>query len=304
VSARDGDPGLQLAGVISPVVLALDAGGEIDEAGMRREVDHLLAAGVDGLLANGTTGEGVLLGPEEFERVCEIVVEEAAGRVPVVAGVVADSTRQALQLGRLAHAAGASALLVAPVHFVHLPTRAGLVDFYRAIGGEVGLPLVLYNVVPAIDLTPALCLELAELPEVVAIKQSNDDFHQLADLLRLVGDRLAVLAAIEDLLYPALALGAPGIMAAIAAVLPRQCVALYGAVKRHDLAAALRLHQRLLPVVRAVLTDENFPATVKVALRLLGRPVGPPRRPLTPPSAQVEETIRRALQEAGALPSD
>jgi 4-hydroxy-tetrahydrodipicolinate synthase len=295
---------LRLAGVIPPVVLALDAAEEIDETGLRREVDHLLAAGVHGLLANGTTGEGVLLSPDEFRQVCEIVVEQTAARVPVVAGVVADSTRQALALGRLARAAGASALLVAPVHFVHVPTRAGLIDFFRAVGAEVGLPVVLYNVVEAVGLTTDVCLELAELPEVVAIKQSNDDFHQLADLLHLLGGRLALLAGIEDLLYPALALGAAGFMAAIAAVLPRQCVELYLAVQRGDFAAAHRLHRRLLPVVRAMLTDENFPATVKVALRLLGRPVGPPRRPLTPPSAAVEETIRRALEEAQAFPGD
>jgi 4-hydroxy-tetrahydrodipicolinate synthase len=295
---------LRLEGVIAPVPLALDEQQEIDESGLRCEVRRLLGAGVNALLVNGGTGEGVMISPEESRRVCEIVVAEAAGRVPVVAGVIADSTRQAIALGRLARQAGAAALLVAPVHFLLLPTRAGIVDFYRAIGDELGLPLVLYNCVPQIDLAPDLCLELAELPQVVAVKHSNEDFSQLAHLLHVAGDRIAVLAAIEDLLLPSLVLGAPGIMPAIAAVLPDQCVALYRAVRRGDLPAALALHRRLLPVVQAVVTRENFPATLKLALRLLGRRVGPARSPLTAPDAQVEAAIASALAAAGALDPD
>ncbi|MFP5286601.1 MAG: dihydrodipicolinate synthase family protein, partial [Thermoanaerobaculia bacterium] len=130
----------------------------------------------------------------------------------------------------------------------------------------------LYNVVPLLNLPPDLCLELADIPEVVAVKQSNDNFHELADLLRLARGRLTVLTAIEDLLFPSLLLGAPGMMVAIAAVLPELCVELYRAVERGDLELARQLHERILPVVRAVLVDENFPAPLKTALALRGRP--------------------------------
>jgi 4-hydroxy-tetrahydrodipicolinate synthase len=257
---------------------------------------------VDALLVNGTTSEGAMISAEESRRVCEIVVEEAGGRLPVIAGVIADSTREALHLGRLAREAGAAALMVSPVHFLNIPTRAGIVGFFRAIGREVGLPLVLYNVAPQLNLRPDLCLELAEIPEVVAIKQSNDNFHELADLLRLAAGRIAVLTAIEDLLFPSLVLGSPGMIVAVAALVPELCVELYRAVQRGDLTAARRLHERILPVVRAVLVDENFPATMKAALALRGRPVGPPRSPLTPCSPEVEATLRRSLREAGVLP--
>ncbi|MFP5284961.1 MAG: dihydrodipicolinate synthase family protein, partial [Thermoanaerobaculia bacterium] len=109
---------LELKGVIAPVVLPLDRHEEIDESALRREVRVLLAAGVDAILVNGTTGEGSMILPEESRRTCEIVVEEVAGRMPVIAGVTGDSTRQAVRLGLLAREAGASALLVAPVHFL------------------------------------------------------------------------------------------------------------------------------------------------------------------------------------------
>ena len=290
-----------LEGVIPPVVLPLDSRQEIDEDTLRREVRFLLDAGVNALVVNGATSEGALITPEESRRVCQVVVEEVGGRAPVIAGAIANSTRQAVHLGLLAREARASALLVPPVHFLNIPPREGIVGFFRDVGREVGLPLVLYNVVPHLNLPPDLCLELAEIPEVVAIKQSNDNFHELADLLRLAGGRIDVFTAIEDLLYPSLLLGSPGMIVAIATLLPDLCVELYQAVRRGDLAAARRLHERILPVVRAVLVDENFPATMKTGLALRGRPVGPARNPLIATPLDIEEKIRHSLIEAGVL---
>lgn len=293
---------LDLYGVIPPVVLPLDEDEEIDESTLRQETRFLLDAEVDALLVNGTTGEGAMIMPEESRRICEIVVEEVAGRMPVIAGVTADSTRQAVHLGLLAREAGATALLVAPVHFLNLPPREGVVGFFRDIGREVGLPIVLYNVAPLLNLKPDLCLELAEIPEVVAVKHSNDNFHELAELLRLAAGRLTVMTAVEDLIFPSLVLGSPGMIVAVAALVPELCVELYRAVGRGDLATARQLHERLLPVVRSVLTDENFPANMKAGLALRGRPVGPPRSPLLPASPESVAMVRRALEEAGVLP--
>jgi len=293
---------LELGGMIPPVVLPLDRSEEIDEPGLRREIRLLTSAGIDALVVNGSTSEGAMLSPEEQEEVCRIAVDEVAGRMPVLSGVLADSTREAVELGHRSRRAGASALLLAPVLYLHLPPRPGTVEFFRTVGREVGLPIVLYNVAPLQNLSPDLCLELAELPEVVAIKQSNENFHELADLLAVAGDRIRVLSAMEDLLFPSLVLGAHGCLAAIIAVLPELCVALHRAFQQGDYATARTLHERILPVVRALLVEENYPATVKLALRLLGRPVGPARSPLTAPSAEVEATIRHALGMAGVLP--
>lgn len=295
---------LDLRGVFAPVLLPLDSREEVDEEVLRREAALLVDAGLDGLVVNGATSEGAMVSAEEAGRICRAVVDEVAGRAPVIAGVIADSTREALHLAGVARDAGASALLVPPVHFLNLPPREGVHAFYRTIGAEVGLPLVIYNVVPLVNLSPEHCLELAEIPEVVAVKQSNENFHELADLLRLADGQLAVLTAIEDLLFPALALGAPGMMVSIAALLPELCVELYRAVRAGDTAAARALHERILPVVRAVYLDENFPATVKAGLALRGRPVGGPRSPLVPCSPETTERIRRSLVEAGVLEID
>jgi 4-hydroxy-tetrahydrodipicolinate synthase len=292
---------LRLAGVIPAVFLVQDAAGEIAARKMRQEARYLLDAGAAGLLVNGFTGEGPLLTPEEAQRACRIVAEEAGGRVPVIAGIWAGATRQAVQLGRMAREAGASALLAMPSYHVHVPTHAGIVGFYRTLGREVGLPLVVFNVMPQANLPLELCLEIVEVPEVVAIKHSNDDFHQLADLLRWVSGRVAVLSGIDDLLFPSLVLGAHGVMSAMAGLLPEPCVEMHYAVRDGDLRRARQLHERLLPVARVVMADENYPAHLKAAAELLGRPVGPPRSPLSRPSKTAQEKILRTLQEAGFL---
>jgi 4-hydroxy-tetrahydrodipicolinate synthase len=292
---------LKLGGVIPALFLAQDEAEEISSRNMRVEARYFLDAGVDGLLVNGFTGEGPLLTSEEAQSVCRIVVEEVAGRIPVIAGIWGGATRQAARLGRMAREAGASALLVMPSYHVHLPAPEGIVGFYRTLGREVGLPLVVFNILPRASLPLELCLEIAEVPEVIAIKQSNDDFHQLADLVRWVGHRIAILSGIDDLLFPSLALGAHGLMSAVASLLPGPCVDLARAVRAGDLQQARDLHERLLPVVRLVMADEAYPANLKAAAELLGRPVGPPRSPLSQPSRTVREKILRTLQEAGFL---
>lgn len=292
---------LKLAGVIPAMFLVQDEREELAARNMRVEARYFIDAGAEGLLVNGFTGEGPLLTPEEAQSVCRIVVEEVEGKIPVVAGIWAGATRQAVRLGRMAREAGASALLAMPSYHVHLPTHAGIVDFYRTLGREVGLPLVVFNVIPRASLPLELCLEIAEVPEVIAIKQSNDDFHQLADLVRWVGDRIAVLSGIDDLLFPSLALGAHGMMSAVASLLPGPCVEMVRAVRAGDLQRARGLHERLLPVARLVMADEAYPAHLKAGAELLGRPVGPPRSPLSQPSRTVKEKILRTLQEAGFL---
>ncbi len=294
---------LALHGIIPPLATPFTDDESLDEAALRREVEAVLAAGVHGITVTGSTGEGHTLDCEELVRASSVAVEAAAGRVPVVAGIIRDSTREVVRCGRAVRAAGVAALQVTPVHYLFQPDERGSIDFYRRIGDEVGLPIVIYNVVPWNTLSPELLMRLSELTQVVAVKQSGGDIHKLARLLTMAGDRLTVLTAVDDLLYPSFLLGAQGAVAAILTVLPDLCVALWNAVQQGRLEEARRLHERILGVWDA-LAGADLPVRVKAALALRGRPVGPPRHPLLPATPAVVEQIRRALATAEiALPA-
>jgi 4-hydroxy-tetrahydrodipicolinate synthase len=292
--------GPELRGIIPPLATPFTPEGELDEQALRAEIGHLLDRGVHGLTVCGSTGEGHTLSVEETVRISEIAVAESRGRVPVVTGIIRDSTREVIRYGRAVREAGVDGLQVTPVHYLFSPGEEGTYAYYEAIGNAVGLPIVIYNVVPWNTVSPGLLLRLSEIPQVAAVKQSGGDIHKLADLLRANRGRLRVLTAVDDLLYPSFMLGADGAVAAILTVLPELCVRLWDACRRGDHREARALHERLLPVWRAV-NHPDLPARLKAALELRGRRVGPARPPLLPVSAAVRAELEAALDQAGAM---
>jgi 4-hydroxy-tetrahydrodipicolinate synthase len=195
---------------------------------------------------------------------------------------------------------GVDALQITPVHYLFDPGPEGTYAYYQEIGQAVGLPIVIYNVVPWNTIPPETLLRLSEIPEVIAVKQSGGDIHKLADLLRANRGRLQILTAVDDLLYPSFALGAQGAIAAVLTVVPDLAVALWAAVQQGDHRTALGLHERILPVWRAI-NHPDMSARTKAAIELRGRRVGPARSPLQPVSDGVRAEIASALQEAGVL---
>jgi 4-hydroxy-tetrahydrodipicolinate synthase len=290
----------QFRGIMPPMVTPFTADEELDEGALRRETRVMLDAGVHGLCVCGSTGEGHVLTAEESCRVVAVVREEVAGRVPVIAGIIRDSTREVIRYGLALRDAGADALQITPVHYLFSPTEAGTIDYYRRIGAAVGLPILIYNVIPWNTIAPDLLLRLAEIEQVVGVKQSGGDIHKLADLLKLNRGRLQVFTAVDDLLYPSFMLGAEGAIAAILTVLPALSVQLWDACQVGDHATARALHERLLPVWRAI-NAPDMSARTKAAIALQGRPVGPARHPLLPVTPEVRATIAAALEEAGVL---
>ncbi len=290
----------QLQGIMPPMVTPFTADEELDEAALRRETALMLAAGVDGLCVGGSTGEGHMLSLEESCRVTAIVLEAVAGRVPVIAGIIQDSTREVIRYGQALRAVGADALQITPVHYLFAPTETGTIAYYREIGEAVGLPIIIYNVIPWNTISPDLLMRLAEVEQVVGVKQSGGDIHKLADLLKMNQGRLKIFSAVDDLLYPSFTLGAEGSIAAILTVLPELSVQLWQACQagRHD--EALAIHLKLLPVWRAI-NAPDMSARTKAALQLQGRAVGEARRPILPVSAEVRDQIAAALAEAGVL---
>jgi 4-hydroxy-tetrahydrodipicolinate synthase len=290
----------RLEGIIPPMVTPFKANEEVDEEALRAEVGHLLDEGVHGITVCGSTGEGYAMTSEEIGLVTAIAREEIRGRVPLITGIITDSAWMALRHGKAAKDGGADALMVTPVHYVFQPTERGTIEYYRRIGEALGLPIVIYNVVPWANISSKLAVRLTRIRQVQGIKQSGGDIHGLADMIRDVGDRVPVLTAIDDMLFPSFLIGARGAIAAICTIAPQLCVELWEAAKKGDVKVGAEIHHRLLPVWRAV-GRGDMPARAKEALSQLGRPVGIARSPLIPVDDGAKREIRRALLEAGLL---
>lgn len=292
---------LDLQGIIPPLVTPFGADEAVLEDAVRAEVRLHLDAGVHGVCVTGSTGEGASLSAQETVAVARAAVKECAGGVPVIAGIIRDSLRDVVRYGQALKEAGVDALQITPVHYLFTPDGETTFTYYQRIAAEVGLPIVVYNVVPWATIDPfTLARILDEIPQVVAVKQSGGDIHALATLLRLNPSGGRVLTAIDDLLYPSFTLGADGAIAATLTVVPGLCVDLWNATRAGDHAAALSLHNRLLGVWQAI-NAPNMPARIKVALQLMGRDGGQARSPMTPVTDAERADVERALREVGAL---
>ena len=286
-----------IRGIVPPMTTPFSAAGKIDEAAFRAEARFLLAAGVHGLAVAGSTGEGHALSTDEVCRLTAIAVEEADGRVPVIAGIIVDSTQQAIDRGAAAAEAGAAALQVTPVHYLFRPDDAHMKEHFREMADAVAAPIIIYNVVPWTYLSPELLVEImADIPGVVGVKQSAGDLKLFADLMATAPEGSRIMSAVDALMYPSFTLGAHGAVAAILTAAPRACVNLWDAVAEGDHPSALDLHLRLLVLWNAMI-DDNLPAAVKAALDFQGLAGGLPRRPMPAASNSQRNAIAAALKE-------
>jgi 4-hydroxy-tetrahydrodipicolinate synthase len=292
---------LQLRGVIPPILTPFDDREELDLDALRKQTRFHLEEGVHGICVAGSTGEGHTLTAEESALAARVVVEEVSGQVPVVAGIIRDSTREVLGYARALKEAGVDALQITPVHYVFTPDPDETFNYYRDIVEAVQMPTVIYNVVPwaKIDV-PTLYRLLQDLDSVVAVKQSARDLPALAELVRLKPTGGTIINAVDSLLYPAYAIGADGAIAATLAVAPGLCVQQWDAVQRGDHKTALALHDRLLGIWLAI-DGPNMPARIKEALAMLGRPCGQARAPMSHVTDDERNGIRTALVNAGLL---
>ena len=192
-----------LLGVIPPATTPFDAAGEIDFAAAAAQIDWLVANGAHGVAVGGSTGEGQTLEAEEFRDLVQAAVETAAGRVPVIAGIITDSTREAVRRGRLVGDSTVAALQVTPVHYLFRPSDESMVEHFRTLAGETGQKIIIYNVVPWTYLSPALLLRIMdEVPEVIGVKQSAGDLKLFADLMADVKPGKMIYSAVDALMYP------------------------------------------------------------------------------------------------------
>lgn len=287
----------KLTGMIAPMVSPFDENEELDLNATRKEIKYLLSTGIDGISTGGSTGEGVLLSNEEIRKIIEIMVEENKKKIPIVAGVIRNSTREAIKTGLIAKKAGADALLVTPV-FYHGATPDGNYEYYKLIAEKVGLPTIVYNVVPTNQITPEVMLKIGEIEEVIGIKQVG--IEALVAMVYTCGDSIKVFSACDDMLYGTYVSGACGAISAMITAVPELCVKQWKAFKKGDQKTAMEI-QRKLYFVREAYNFTPFPGMLKEIINQLGRKVGKSRSPILEPTKKEKEFIRKKLMKAGLL---
>jgi 4-hydroxy-tetrahydrodipicolinate synthase len=287
----------KLGAIIPPLVTPFDENGEFDEAAMRAQIRFFLEKGIHGICVGGSTGEGYTLTLEEFRRLVQVTTDEVRGKVPVVAGIIANSTKDCIDRAKAVRQLDLAALQITPTFYIFKPDEDATVEHFRELTEAVDLPVIIYNVIRWNILTADhLVRIMTEVPRVIGVKQSGGEIKLLADLLIKAPPDKLIFTAQDALLYPTFLLGAHGAIAANPAAAPTATLALWYAVKRGDHATALELHKRMLRFWNSIAGD-NMPSCVKYALILQGCPAGLPRRPMRMPSPQQKAAIESSLAE-------
>lgn len=275
--------------------------GQLDLEALEKLVEAQLAAGIDGLVPCGTTGESATLSHDEHAKVVRHVVEVARKRAPVIAGAGSNSTAEAISLSKAARAAGADGLLhITP--YYNKPTQDGLYHHFKAIAEAVPLPIVLYNVPSrtGCDLQPDTVARLCEVTNIVALKEATGQVTRTQQLIAKLGERLAIVSGEDAINFPLYAVGARGCISVVSNVAPKLVADCWDAAAAGDFTRARALHYQSLPLADALFVETN-PIPAKAALALMGR-IGPELRPpLYAMSAQARDKLRAVLVEHGLV---
>jgi len=275
--------------------------GEIDAPALERLVEMQIGGGTTALVPCGSTGESATLSHAEHAEVVRLVVKMAKGRLPVIAGTGSNSTSEAIALTKAAKEAGAdAALLISP--YYNKPTQDGIYQHYQRIAEVTRFTLIVYNIPgrTGSKIEASTIARLAEIDEIIGLKESTGSLDEVQEVLRLCGDKIEVYSGDDSLTLPIMAVGGVGVISVIANILPKESAAVAGAIRRGDLVAARALHFKLLPVVKALFLETN-PIPVKAALSMMGLIRDELRLPLVPMTEQPRAHLRAALQAVGAL---
>lgn len=291
----------RLTGCGTALVTPFVASGEIDERSLRSFVDWQIASGVHFIVPCGSTGEAATMTTAEHRRVVEISVEQAAGRVPVVAGAASNDTKKAIALSREMEAAGATHLLHASPMY-NKPPQRGIVAHFRAIADAVGIPVVVYNVPgrTGSNVEAATTLELAEHENITAVKEASSNLAQISEIIRHRPARFSVLSGDDPLTLQVMADGGDGVISVTSNAVPQLVSRLTELCAAGDFARAREVHHQLAAWTAAAFIESN-PIPAKAALAMMGRMQNVLRLPLVPLAERLEPAVRSALVAAGAL---
>ena len=291
-------------GVIAPIVTPFNNDYSIKEDVLRSLVERLIVEGVHAIITTGSSGEFTRLSMEERNRVLKVTIDQAQGRIPVIAGTAASGTLEVIELSTHAESIGAAGLQIVAPFYASL-SEDEIYDHYRRIGERVSIPVLMYNNrgLTSIDMNPDLIARLAEIANVDGIKEATGDSRRMRQIISLAGDRITVFAGVDDNVLEAYALGVRGWVAGVANLIPRHCLEFHeAAVVRGDFEAARRLYYQMSDLCDKIETATHV-QNLKYGLEVLGVNVGPPRPPLLPIGQEDRELIRAMLDQILKVPA-
>jgi 4-hydroxy-tetrahydrodipicolinate synthase len=275
--------------------------GSVDEKAFRGLVDWQIAEGTNGLVPVGTTGESPTLSHEEHNEVVEWCVEQAKGRVPVVAGAGSNSTKEAIALAKHAEAAGADAVLVVTPYY-NKPTQEGLYQHFKAINDAIGIPIIIYNIPPrsVIDMSVDTMKRLFELKNIAGVKDATANMARVSQQRAEMGADFNQLSGEDATALGFNAHGGHGCISVTSNVAPRLCSEFQASCLKGDYAGALKIQDKLMPLHMALFI-ETSPAPVKYALSLIGKCADTVRLPMVPVADKTRAAVREAMVHAGLI---
>lgn len=286
---------INLNGCFTALVTPFHSNGELDEATFLRLIDRQIEQGISGIVPCGTTGESVTLDDAEYRRVLQLAIDRTAGRVPVICGAGGNNTRQVIQMAQLAQSLGADAILsVCP--YYNKPAQSGLIAHYRAIAAAIDIPVILYNVPgrTGVNLTADSVLQLAEVPNIVAVKEASGDLGQIMRILQQRPAGFAVLSGDDALTLPILSAGGNGVISVISNQIPGEFTRMVTAALNGDWATAREIHYRYLNLMQLNFVESN-PVPVKTTLAMMGLMGSHVRQPLAALQQRSRELLENEL---------
>jgi len=288
-------------GSMVAIVTPFDAQGKFDEERYRQLIEFQIENGTDVIVPCGTTGESATVDVDEHTRIIEVCVDQVKKRVPVVAGTGANSTSEAIELSAKAKKLGADGLLLVCPYY-NKPSQEGIYRHYKAIAEAVALPQILYNVPgrTGVNMTAATTCRLAEIGNIVAIKEASGDLTQISTIIANAGDKIDVISGDDFLTFPMMACGAVGVISVSANIVPAQVKKMVQAAAEGDYATAKKLHLELLDLHSAMFIESN-PVPVKTSLALMGKMEAHVRLPLVEMGSGTLETLKGVLKKHGLI---
>ena len=275
--------------------------GQVDWPSLEKLIEFHLQSGTNGIVPCGTTGESATLSHQEHDDVVKAVIKSVLKRVPVIAGTGSNSTDEAVRLTREAEKSGADgALMISP--YYNRPTQEGIYQHYKKVAGEVGIPIIVYNIPgrTGSKIEPETLARLAEIKNIAGVKEATGSVDQAIDVIRLCGDRLAVYSGEDSLIFSLMALGGKGVISTVANVAPKETAELTTACLMGNWEKGRELQLQLIPLVRSLFIETN-PIPVKTALSLMGKCRGDLRLPLTPMAENNQSKLMQAMRDFGLL---